>query len=418
MVLTFFLHPHFTKRIFEVWSCESVYNENRLYADLDLLCDPSFSSQYYGVWVLAWIALLIGVVGIPLIALWALQRRRDFLSAPHTRHLFGFLFIGYRERYYWWEIWAIYRKALLYALVVVLQPQGTNLQLISVLLLLLVIMLVQFFCQPYENAYFDSLEQLGLGACALYIFMALYMHNVEFFSNEWVGSLGSTVTILVNLAFLLIWLAIALRYLYNKVNQCRKKTYTESVRQIAGYDGHIRPCGMKGIMSTRIDTNVIPSGAGSLEELQYHVEFYKENDSTQMERKNMVYKVGDVVECRLAANLADRPIDRLDASVRSRWFRGKINSINWEGNATVLGMPAEPRYYIDVEIPANKVDKMCHYYSRLFKCCTRELQSGGASHTDKIEQVVTACELVCACTCTFFWGTVFHMERLRWSDDC
>merc|ERR1712048_1481712 len=117
---------------------------------------------------------------------------RDYMFLSHTRHLFGFFFIGYRARYYWWEIWVIYRKALLYALVVGLQTQNTNLQLISILLLFIVIMLVQSVCQPYENAYFDSLEQLGLGACASFVFMALYMNNVEFFSNEWVGILGST----------------------------------------------------------------------------------------------------------------------------------------------------------------------------------------------------------------------------------
>ena len=95
--------------------------------DLDIVCDTSSSSAYFPWYVGAWFAVLIGVIGIPLVILWELQQNRHYLDAPHTRHLLGFMFLGYEAQYYWWGIWVIYRKALLYALVVLMQTQDVNL---------------------------------------------------------------------------------------------------------------------------------------------------------------------------------------------------------------------------------------------------------------------------------------------------
>lgn len=102
----------------------------------------------------------------------------------------------------------------------------------------------------------------------------------------------------------------------------------------------------------------------------------------------MVYRVGATVECQLAENIDDRPIDRVEASVRRRWFKGTIKSIHWKGHATVLGMPAEPRYYIDVDIPSNNIYKMFHCFSRMCKCFGRDTRPGTANPTEHIEQDV------------------------------
>ena len=114
--------------------------------------------------------------------------------------------------------------------------------MISVLLVVLCIILTQAFYQPYENAFFGMLEQLGLAACASIIFVALYQHNVEIFSNEWAGIIGSTVAIVVNVAFILVWLISALVYLCKKVNECRQTYYNEEFRHTTGYFASIRPC--------------------------------------------------------------------------------------------------------------------------------------------------------------------------------
>ena len=257
-VCLFFFSPHLTKRAFELWACESVHNERRLFVDLDIVCDTSLSA-YLPWYVLAWFTVLIGVVGIPLVALVELLLYRQYTRLFHTRHLLGFLFLGYEARFYWWEILVIYRKALVYAVVVSLQTENLNLQMISALSLVLVSILVQSFCQPYENAYFDMLEQLGLGACASLFVMALYLHNVELFSNEWLGTIGTIVVIAVNLLFLLGWLQSALPYLCKKLNACRTKRHTECVHRISGYHAFIRPYQGGQSAEQNVDPALLPS---------------------------------------------------------------------------------------------------------------------------------------------------------------
>lgn len=52
-------------------------------------------------------------LGIPFFALVLMFRERNKLETVLTRQKFGFLFRGYKKRFYYWEITIMYRKILL-----------------------------------------------------------------------------------------------------------------------------------------------------------------------------------------------------------------------------------------------------------------------------------------------------------------
>ena len=242
IVIFFFLHPHVSERTFELLACDKdIYGSSRLHEHLDMLCDYSISSAYFPWFLVACTSVVFFVIGIPMFALVMLTFHSHSLDTDHTRHMFGFLYLGYEPQFYMWEIWVIFRKALVFMLIVLLSTQGPNFQMISALLLLLVSILLQVKAQPYLNGFFDWLEIVGLGACTSIFFTALYLYNVELFEKEWIGALATILTILLNVVFLWNWLKLAALYLIRKLNEYRNSQHTERVRRISGFHAFIRP---------------------------------------------------------------------------------------------------------------------------------------------------------------------------------
>lgn len=82
--------------------------ETRLKFDLEVRCYKkahSFWSFYVALpGMIGW------GVGIPIFALLLLIRERDRIDKLEIRQRFGFLFRGYKIRYYFWEIVIMFRK--------------------------------------------------------------------------------------------------------------------------------------------------------------------------------------------------------------------------------------------------------------------------------------------------------------------
>ena len=77
--------------------------------------------------------------------------------------------------------------------------------------------------------------------------------------------------------------------------------------------------------------------------------------------KSVVYKVDDVVECRLEDNpltMSVCPQDRRKAAMRSRWFKGTISAIRTEHT------PNGDEIVIAVQLPSNNVDKVVSTFTK------------------------------------------------------
>lgn len=82
--------------------------EERLKFDLEVLCyegSHNFWSKY-----VALPGMFVWVFGIPMFALLLLIREKDRIDKLEVRQRLGFLFRGYKVRYYFWEIVIMFRK--------------------------------------------------------------------------------------------------------------------------------------------------------------------------------------------------------------------------------------------------------------------------------------------------------------------
>lgn len=58
-------------------------------------------------------AIIVWGLGIPFFALIMMVKEKNSIHTVETRQKYGFLFRGYKMRYYFWEIIIMYRKILL-----------------------------------------------------------------------------------------------------------------------------------------------------------------------------------------------------------------------------------------------------------------------------------------------------------------
>ena len=85
--------------------------ETRVKNDLEILCYRGSHT----LWALgvALPALIVWGLGIPTFALFLLLKERNTLENLETRQKFGFLYRGYKTRFFFWEIIISYRKIFL-----------------------------------------------------------------------------------------------------------------------------------------------------------------------------------------------------------------------------------------------------------------------------------------------------------------
>ena len=70
-------------------------------------------------------AILVWSIGIPFFALIILIKHRKILESDETRAMYGFLFRGYRKKFFYWEIVIMYRKILMILISVFAIKNGT-----------------------------------------------------------------------------------------------------------------------------------------------------------------------------------------------------------------------------------------------------------------------------------------------------
>lgn len=121
------------------------------------------------------------VVSLPLVVLIVLASRRNRLFERRVKYRFGFLYGGFTKRFFWWEIWTMYRKALTIMLAVFLRNYGTNsnLQVLVGTMIVMGALAVQFFARPFARSEIDTLEEIGLISIYFAFFAGLFYLNIE-----------------------------------------------------------------------------------------------------------------------------------------------------------------------------------------------------------------------------------------------
>ncbi len=138
-MLLFVAYPGVSLKILRMFKCRHIDDEWWLAADMRLRC---YDGRWAGYALYAVGMALVYVVGLPVLVLWILFKRRRALFVTHggrgasadvtaqaaaTRTTYGFLYEAYGPGAWWWEVEELVRKLLLSAVVVLIED-GSPLQ--------------------------------------------------------------------------------------------------------------------------------------------------------------------------------------------------------------------------------------------------------------------------------------------------
>lgn len=171
LVIMILGHPSICKGAFNLLSCRRIGGRSFLEADTDLSC---VSSEYM-VWALALgvPSLLVYGLGIPFYYFACMLHLKQAGTLHKARAVYGFLFSGYNEDCWWFELWNTTRKALFTGLTIMLTPMGPGIQAWGALLLLIACIAAFARASPYLQSWLNTLERDALATDALTLFLGL-----------------------------------------------------------------------------------------------------------------------------------------------------------------------------------------------------------------------------------------------------
>ncbi|CDW85128.1 UNKNOWN [Stylonychia lemnae] len=181
VILLFLIHPNLIKFVFNTFNCVDIDGETRVKNDLEIEC---YRGQHF-FWALAVAlpAMIVWGLGIPFFGLALLLRNKKQLDQIVTRQKLGFLFRGYKRKYYYWEIVIMYRKIFLIFIQVFLLQYGVITQAMVVLILLIGFMALNLTLRPFQTISLNDLETLSVvtSLTTIYcgIFFIVSINNID-----------------------------------------------------------------------------------------------------------------------------------------------------------------------------------------------------------------------------------------------
>merc|ERR1711871_1646553 len=176
LVILILGHPTICKGSFNLFSCRTVGGRSFLEADMDVSC----SSAEYLAWSLGLglPSLLVYGAGIPLFYFMRMRALRAGGTLKESRPVYGFLFSGYCDDRWWYELWNSIRKALFTGLTIGLTTAGPAMQAWGALMLLALYIVVFVYASPYSQIWLNALERdaLSTDAATLFLGLALFLN--------------------------------------------------------------------------------------------------------------------------------------------------------------------------------------------------------------------------------------------------
>jgi hypothetical protein len=248
VVLLFLFHPTLTKVATQLWTCSTEEMEGRHFLEMD------FSEECYKG---RWFAYALGVgvtifgayvVGIPAAALGMLYKKHEHLMSldaqardvpledykmyPHDermrmeiidptardraficrkkdREMFGFLYSGYEDDFYYWEFVIMIRKICFAVISVALKPYGVDIQTYCGILVLIGAYVSHAVNRPFLSDDLDDLENGALVTSFLTLYGGLYLFSEN--TSSGVKMLVTFFLVFINCGFVVFVLTTVLR---------------------------------------------------------------------------------------------------------------------------------------------------------------------------------------------------------------
>lgn len=201
-ILLFAMYPLVTRTSFSAFNCMQIQpSEWWLRENLGLRCwDAVHSRIAFGA---ALPSILLWGLGIPIGAALLLKRKRRKLKNAIVKAQFGFLYLGFTEKMYYWEFLVLTRKVSLVAINVFLSPASPAVQGLLVFSLLSIALGLQLKSAPYLTQELNSLEVRNILVAEITIYCGLFFLSQDF--TKGTELILFMAMVLANTYFVLYW---------------------------------------------------------------------------------------------------------------------------------------------------------------------------------------------------------------------
>ena len=176
VIICFNLQPNIIKSCFELFQCKNLYRTDTpiqfLTSDYDLQC---WTSEHM-LWInsLSIPALVVWGLGLPVFVFYILRRNITNLESIDFRKKYSFLYVGYKQERWYWELFIVIRKLLLICIIVFAGFRSVNLQMYLSVILVTLSYIAQKQHQPFSSESLNNLENVSLISAGLINFCGLY----------------------------------------------------------------------------------------------------------------------------------------------------------------------------------------------------------------------------------------------------
>mmetsp|Transcript_39641 Transcript_39641/g.45133 ORF Transcript_39641/g.45133 Transcript_39641/m.45133 type:complete len:262 (+) Transcript_39641:1-786(+) len=189
------------KRSVSMFQCQSIDDKSYLRSDYSIQCwSPEHNSWTYGIGVPS---LFLWGIGFPALMGALLVRNRSTLGKLSTKVRYGYMFKGYKQSSFYWEILIIYRKVALVALVVFTNGWERRAQVLTALGLLLGFLYLHMVEQPFNSRNLNTIDGYSQVIAVVTLYLGLFYIS-EDLSNTVRASIF-LVMVLLNAGFVILW---------------------------------------------------------------------------------------------------------------------------------------------------------------------------------------------------------------------
>ena len=176
VVICFNLQPNIIKSCFELFQCVNLYRTDTpvhfLVSDYDLQCWTHEHLSW--LYLLAIPALIVWGLAFPIFVYIILRKNITNLESIDFKKKYSFLYIGYKNKKCYWELFIMLRKLLLICIIVFAQFYSINLEIYLSVVLVHLSYIAQKQNKPYSDERLNNLENVSLASAGLINFCGLY----------------------------------------------------------------------------------------------------------------------------------------------------------------------------------------------------------------------------------------------------
>lgn len=172
IVLFFLIYPNIVKSMFMNFQCTE-FDIIGWYLDQNtaIQCWDAIHTKYS--LIIAIPGIIMWAVGIPTLLLVIMSKKQRFLYRDNNRVIFGFLFNGFKSSKFYWEFLIMYRKIIIIT-IAVFMSSSTMLQALTVIILLIMSLYLQYSNKPYSQSELNHMETQALFIATVTIYCGLY----------------------------------------------------------------------------------------------------------------------------------------------------------------------------------------------------------------------------------------------------